>query len=30
MLKNKALMGTYTKLGYTEGDSYTKEMIKKL
>jgi len=30
LLKNKALMGTYTKLGYTEGDSYTKEMIKKL
>ncbi|QDP59030.1 MAG: hypothetical protein GOVbin1678_72 [Prokaryotic dsDNA virus sp.] len=30
LLKHKGLIETYEKVGYTQGDSYTKEMIKKL
>ena len=30
LLKHPSLIETYKKLGYTEGDSYTKEMIKGL
>lgn len=30
LIKNKSLMNTYKKLGYTAADSYTQEMIKKL
>tara|TARA_R100000900_G_scaffold5893_2_gene6292 strand:+ start:217 stop:636 length:420 start_codon:yes stop_codon:yes gene_type:complete len=30
LIKNNSLMKTYKELGYTEADSYNKEMIKKL
>jgi len=30
LIKNKSLINTYKELGYTEGDSYTSEMIKVL
>lgn len=30
LIKNKSLINTYKEIGYTEGDSYTSEMIKVL
>jgi hypothetical protein len=30
LIKNKSLINTYKELGYTQADSYTSEMIKKL
>lgn len=30
LVKNKSLINAYTSLGYTSGDSYQKELIKKL
>ena len=30
LIKNNSLMNTYEKLGYTAGDKYSQEMIKKL
>tara|TARA_R110000868_G_scaffold9795_7_gene48250 strand:+ start:882 stop:1292 length:411 start_codon:yes stop_codon:yes gene_type:complete len=30
LIKHKSLIGTYEKLGYTAGDSYTQEMIKNI